>query len=373
MLERTYGDFMKKSSILKILLTLVILLGGLLLLYKKLPNDIIEKSKYSDEAVTIMKEINMYDEINHSNYSKLIEEMLVNNVFNKEYLDEYEDITYTPKNDILNIVNTLISNGYKAEEINLIIENLSDININKLLTLDYQNLKGYYEIKNLNVDKIDKYNAYKNEKNISLEDAVTQVNIGLNNDYYTEIVEVDNPDDLLVLVNKYRALPSDYEPDDLVSLSNGSQFKLRKVAAEAYEKLILYAKENGVEVLPFSGYRSYSTQKVIYNNHVNNNGRERADTYSARPGHSEHQLGLAVDIRSKDYELKRLTPDDAKWINKNCSEFGFIVRYTKEDEFITGYMEETWHLRYVGKEVAKKVMSLGITFDEYYDLYLTNY
>lgn len=361
---------MKKSNTLKIILALLILLIGIFTIYKKMPQEILENSKYSDAAVSVMKELNVYDEINELAYSKTMEEMLINNTFNKEYLDEYEKITYVEKNDFLNIVNTLLENGYKAEEINLIIENLSDININKLLTLDYQNLEGYYEITNLNVDKIDKYNAYKEEKEISLQDAVTQVNIGLDHDYYTEITEVNNPEDLLVLVNKYRALPADYEPDDLVSLSNGKQFQLRKVAAEAYEKLIDYAEENGVEVLPFSGYRSYQTQKVIYNNHVNNNGREKADTYSARPGHSEHQLGLAVDIRSKDYELKRLTPDDAKWINENCSKFGFIVRYTKEDEFITGYMEETWHLRYVGVEVATKVMELGITYDEYYDLYI---
>lgn len=364
---------MKKNVVIKILLTLIILLGGLFILYKKMPKEILEKSKYSDDAISIMKENNIYDEIDQDEYSKTTEEMLLNNVFKKEYLDDYEDIKYVGKNDFLNIVNTLLNKNYDDEEINLIIANLSDTNINKLLTLDYQKLDKYYEIKNLNVDNIDKYNAYRKEKNISVEDAVTQVNIGLDHNYYTEITEIDKPDDLLVLVNKYRALPADYEPEDLVSLSNGKQFQLRKVAAVAYEELIDYAEDNGIEVLPFSGYRSYSTQKVIYNNHVNNNGREKADTYSARPGHSEHQLGLAVDIRSKDYELKRLTPDDAEWINENCSDFGFIVRYTKEDEFITGYMEETWHLRYVGKEVATKVMDLGITYDEYYDLYIQEY
>jgi len=361
---------MKKNNTLKIILTLLIIGIGTFTIYKKMPKNLLEKSGYTENAISVMKELNIYDEVNKLEYSKTIEEMLINNAFNTKYLEDYKNITYASKNDFLNICNTLLENGYSADEINDIIANLSDININKLLTLDYQDLNGYYEITNLNVDKIDKYNAYKAEKNVNVEDAVTQVNIGLDHDYYTEITEIEKPDDLLVLVNKYRALPADYEPEDLVNLSNGKQFQLRKVAAEAYEKLIDYASENGVEVLPFSGYRSYNIQKVIYNNHVNNNGRERADTYSARPGHSEHQLGLAVDIRSKDYELKRLTPDDAKWINENCSEFGFIVRYTKEDEFITGYMEETWHLRYVGKEVAAKVMDIGITYDEYYDIYI---
>ncbi len=361
---------MELKNSFKVILTIIVLLLGIFALYKKMPKDILEKSNYSNEAITIMKELDIYEKINNLEYSKTTEEMLLNNKLKKEYITDYESIKFIQKNNFLSIVNNLLDNGYNSMEINSIFANLSDTNINKLLTKGYQNLEEYYNIKNLNVDFIDKYNTYKAKKNIPLEDAVTQVNIGLDHKYYTEITEIENPDDLLVLVNKYRTLPAEYKPSDLVSLSNGSQFKLRSIAAEAYEKLIDFAEENGVEVLPFSGYRSYNTQKVIYNNHVNNNGKEKADTYSARPGHSEHQLGLAVDIRSKDYELKRLTPDDAKWINENCSKFGFIVRYTKEDEFITGYQEETWHLRYVGVEVATKVMELNITYDEYYDLYI---
>ncbi|MBQ6687206.1 MAG: M15 family metallopeptidase [Bacilli bacterium] len=355
-----------KINFLKILL-IAILLCGFAFIAKKL---FITESSYNNDAIAIMKELNIYDKVDQNKYSKTLEEMLINNSFNSKYVDVYTEINFVNKSNFLNVVNTLLEKEYSASEINMILANLSDNNIDNLLELEYLSLEDFYLIKNLNVLKINEYNQYKKENSVTTEEAVTQVNIGLNNKYYTNIIEVENPDDLLVLVNKYRALPADYIPEDLVSLSNGSQFQLRRVAAEAYEKLIDYASDNGIEVLPFSGYRSYNTQKVIYNNHVNNNGRDRADTYSARPGHSEHQLGLAVDIRSKDYELKRLTPDDAKWINENCSQFGFIVRYTKEDEFITGYMEETWHLRYVGIEVAKKVMDLGITYDEYYDLYI---
>ena len=362
---------MKLKKSLKLVLTLLILLFGIFICYQKFLDK--NEAKYSEEVISTMKELGVYKDIKDKEYSKTLEYVVLSNDFYSKHLNDYYEINYIEKNDFSTIINTLLDNDYSPNEINSILENLSDVNINKLLSSPYVDLTNYYKISNLNVDKINEYEDYKNNKNVSYEDAVTQVNIGLNNKYYTEIKDIENPADLTVLVNKYNALPADYEPDDLVSLSNGSQFKLRKVAAEAYEKLIDYAEDNGVEVLPFSGYRSYSTQKVIYNNHVNNNGRERADTYSARPGHSEHQLGLAVDIRSKGYELKRLTPDDAKWINENCSKFGFIVRYTKEDEFITGYMEETWHLRYVGKNIAEKVMNLGITYDEYYDLYIKTY
>ena len=243
------------------------------------------ETKYSEEVVSAMKELGVYKDIKDKEYSKTLEYVVLSNDFYSKHLNDYYEINYIEKNDFVTIINTLLDNDYSPNEINSILENLSDVNINKLLSSPYVDLTNYYKISNLNVDKINEYEDYKNNKNVSYEDAVTQVNIGLNNKYYTEIKDIENPDDLTVLVNKYNALPADYEPDDLVSLSNGSQFKLRKVAAEAYEKLIDYAKDNGVEVLPFSGYRSYSTQKVIYNNHVNNNGRERADTYSARPGH----------------------------------------------------------------------------------------
>jgi len=357
----------------KNILIFLVLILGIYGIYKKMPSSILKNSQYENKSIEVMKKLNVYDEVHKYDYSKTIEQLLLNNSFNEKYIKEYSNINYNTIDNFDNIINIFLEKNYTSTEINNILENLSESNINKLLTKDYIKLDKYYSVINLNVDNVDRYNKYKSEKNISLEDAVTQVNIGLDNKYYTEIKNIDNPDDLLVLVNKYRALPENYEPDDLVTLSNGKQFKLRRVAAEAYEELIKYASSNGIDVLPFSGYRSYNTQKVIYNNHVNNNGRDKADTYSARPGHSEHQLGLAVDIRSKDYHLKRLTPEDAKWVNDNCSKFGFIVRYTKEDEFITGYQEETWHLRFVGKDIAKKVMESGITYDEYYDLYIEKY
>jgi len=361
------------KKILIILLTVFIFLGLSFYIYKTYPLNKENNSKYSEKVITIMEELKIKDIVNHDKHSKTLEEMLLNNMYDINFIKEYENIDYIEKNNFLNNVNNLLEKGYNAKEVNNIFNKLSDTNINKLVNTNYQKLEDFYEIKNFDVDNLERYNTYKDDKNITTQDAVTQVNIGLDHDYYTETKEVENPDDITVLVNKFNYLSEDYEPNDLVSLSNGSQFKLRKVAAVAYEELIKYASDNGVDVIPFSGYRSYDTQKVIYNSHVNKNGREKADTYSARPGHSEHQLGLAVDIKSKDYELKRLTKEDAEWINKNCSKFGFIVRYTKEDEYITGYMEETWHLRYVGESIATEVMNLGITYDEYYDLYLTKY
>ena len=102
-------------------------------------------------------------------------------------------------------------------------------------------------------------------------------------------------------------------------------------------------------------------------------GKEKADTYSARPGHSEHQTGLAVDLNDPNVEGKRLDDKDYEWLLENAHKYGFIVRYQESYIPITGYMEETWHIRYVGSDIATKIHELDITYEEYYDLYIAEY
>ena len=146
---------------------------------------------------------------------------------------------------------------------------------------------------------------------------------------------------------------------------------MRKPAAESFDKLQAYAITQGVSFYPYSTYRSYKTQEIIYNRYVKIDGVNKADTYSARPGYSEHQTGLAVDIRSTGYN--ELIAKHYSWLKDNSYKYGFIIRYTKDNENITGYQEEPWHLRYIGVDHATKVHDLNITYDEYYDLYLTEH
>ena len=133
------------------------------------------------------------------------------------------------------------------------------------------------------------------------------------------------------------------------------------------------AKSDGVNLIIGSGFRSYDRQNTLYTNYVNRDGKDAADKYSARPGHSEHQTGLAADIygeASKDSYLHQSweNTNDGKWVNKNCYKYGFIIRYVKNKEDITGYIYEPWHIRYVGKDLAKKLYNNGdwITLEEYF-------
>lgn len=185
--------------------------------------------------------------------------------------------------------------------------------------------------------------------------------------FYTNIETIENPEIYTVLVNKYRSL-EEYEPKDLKSLSYDSKYKLREKAADAFENLIEAAKKEQVFLRPYSAYRSFDYQTKIYNEYVQKDGKEKADTYSARPGHSEHQTGLAVDVWTDGYE--NILEKEAKWLKENAHKYGFIVRYTKEKQEKTGYIEEPWHLRYLGKDIAKDVVEKNLSYDEYYEQYI---
>ena len=205
-----------------------------------------------------------------------------------------------------------------------------------------------------------------------MKDIVTRVNLNLDEPFYQTVVTVDNPDDITVLVNKSHALPASYSPTDLVSIPSFSNLKLRKVAVDDFEKLLANAKLDNVYLVPYSTYRDYEYQDGLYQKYLKTDTQANVDTYSARPGHSEHQTGLAIDIRSSSHWYT-LTDADYEWMKKNCYKYGFIIRYPKDNSTITGYKEEPWHLRYIGIEHATKVTELGITYDEYYDLYFKEY
>ena len=326
---------------------------------------------YPESVITIMKEKNVYDEIKTKEYSKTIEKMLENGDYKSNYLEAYTKIKWKDLDNFTSLTNLFLEKKYSPEEINDIFEYLNDTNLNKLTEQDYINLKEYVKVSNMEIDKIERYEKYREKNNTSIMDTVTQVNIGLDIPFYEEIKTIENPDSYTTLVNKYNAIREDYTPSDLVSLSFNSNYKLRKKAAESYEELTSAALLDQVIVYPFSAYRTKNYQNGLYTNYSKRDGVKAADTYSARPRHSEHELGLAVDIRSKELN-DNLTDNDYKWMLDNAHKFGFIVRYPKGSTNITGYIEEPWHLRYVGTEVAKEIHEKGITFDEYYDLYLKN-
>ncbi|UUI04076.1 D-alanyl-D-alanine carboxypeptidase family protein [Oceanobacillus jeddahense] len=192
----------------------------------------------------------------------------------------------------------------------------------------------------------------------------------------TEVVS--NPYDELALVNKSFALPDDYIPEDLIVpdvpfpfTEDLPQKYMRENAAHALEELFEGAEEAGLEMFAQSGYRSYDRQDDIFAANASQHGEDHANTYSARPGESEHQTGLAMDVTSAEVNLELVEAfgetEEGQWLAENAPEYGFIIRFPEGKEDITEYQYEPWHLRYVGEKTAKYITEQGITLEEYYE------
>ncbi|MEL7647765.1 MAG: D-alanyl-D-alanine carboxypeptidase family protein [Sedimentibacter sp.] len=191
------------------------------------------------------------------------------------------------------------------------------------------------------------------------------------------VSQVETPGAIDALVNKKNSLPSSYIPEDLkklegipTALDNPEINQLREPAYVALQELFQAAKDEGeFELYARSGYRSYNTQESLYKSYVSNHGQAAADKYSAKPGQSEHQTGLAMDItcEAMNFQLDDTFGDteEGKWVSENAHRFGFIVRYPKDKEDITGYFYEPWHIRFVGTELAAQVYESGQTLEEY--------
>ncbi|MFC6333969.1 D-alanyl-D-alanine carboxypeptidase family protein [Paenibacillus septentrionalis] len=182
-----------------------------------------------------------------------------------------------------------------------------------------------------------------------------------------------------VIVNPNYKLPDNYEPDDLVYPEVRFIFNekiekrmLREEAAKALESMFEAAEVDGIYLAGVSGYRSHSTQTALFNRYVERDGYDVAKTYSAEPGTSEHETGLAIDVTSSDGKCAAQDcfggTVEAIWLENNAQAYGFIIRYPKGKEDITGYKYEPWHIRYVGVELAQQLHEQGLTLEEYYDV-----
>lgn len=188
--------------------------------------------------------------------------------------------------------------------------------------------------------------------------------------FYKNVKEVKNLNDINVLVNKNNRLPKNFKPDDLVVLSlecaNENKF-LRKEAANHFEKMCQEAKKQGYKIIAVSSYRSYFYQQELYHYYVDHMGEKKALKSSAKPGYSEHQTGLAIDIMGSTGTYNEF--EDTKefhWMKQNAYKYGFILRYPNGKEHITGFKYEPWHYRYVGEELASYLYEKNLTLEEYY-------
>lgn len=292
----------------------------------------------------------------------------------KESIKIYENFKYRETYEY-----KILELGYSKKETTKLIEILPNDKLDFILKNEYN--ETFYNIVNQKyyIDKnFNKYIEYKEyHPKTSYEDVIAIVNVHANLGWYNETYKTNIEDEYLILVNKFYYLERNYERIDIESISLQYSYhgnKAASIVVEQFEKMRTDAKNIlNVNLMINSSYRPYNDQEEIYNEYKKVS-LKYADSYAARPGHSEHQTGLAIDITSLQhpYVNEFKISEEYEWLKNNCHKYGFILRYPDNKEHITGYNTESWHFRYVGEKVAKQIYEENITFDEYYAYYIAN-
>ena len=200
---------------------------------------------------------------------------------------------------------------------------------------------------------------------LTAQDVVTRVNIGLDRSFYSDVDEVPVPGDPMALVNKYHTLPQDYIPELVLLDPSYGIGSLSPEAAASFVRMADAAQRDGISLFSVSAFRSYSLQQVLYQRYAAQFGQAAAETFSAQPGYSEHQTGMALDINTASFGSHFETTEEFAWLQEHCADYGFLLRYPQGKEAITGYSFEPWHYRYVGVGVARICTDQRLTYEEY--------
>lgn len=265
----------------------------------------------------------------------------------------------------------LLEKGYSEEEVNILLTKYED-RIDKLLTMEYnEHIIPFMEEKYFIYSKMNEYLEYK-EKNKKKEynKIVQLVNVEMHIDWLDNQKETDTSKNELMLVNRIYGLSEDFVPSDLVDVPTQYAYSGKKLSESVLNKvieLINAAKEVNYTFVIADGYRSYADQKDIYDSYSNYYGISETDTFVARPGHSEYQTGMTFDLKPYNKVIDDVsTNEEYLWLRDNAHKFGFIFRFNKEHEALTGFPSANWRLRYVGEDAATIIYNEGICFEEYY-------
>ncbi len=288
-------------------------------------------------------------------------------------INKYKEYKYKQTNEY-----KLTEKGYTLEESKKIIKKLNDKNETYFVENDKNDFLVELISEKYFMEKyLYEYIDYKNDnKKKELNDVVAIVNVRANKEWYD--IDTVKPTDLtkgnLILVNKFNYLDKDFEPEAITNINLSYAYDNNRVSKEtndAYVKMASAAKKDGIQLLANSSYRDYEKQEAVYKDYYYSKGITYADKYAARAGYSEHQTGLAIDIFTTGATTKTFETTEAfDWLSKNAYKYGFILRYPKGKEYLTGYEYESWHYRYLGESEATKVFNSGLTYDEYYAYYL---
>lgn len=290
-------------------------------------------------------------------------------------INYYNDYQYKQTNEY-----KLLEKGYSLEDTKTIFAKLSETEQQKLIDNDKDDkIISLLEQKYFLEKNLEDYKEYINKNNeTDYAKVISIVNVHANHKWYQ--LELNTNEDLgmLMNVNKFYALSETYTPENLKNIDltyaydEEGKNKLIDYAYDKFLELWQAANDQGFYLMVTSSYRDYESQKEIYDYRVSTWGERKADETAARPGHSEHQTGLVIDMTSKTEPLADSFTDSKayEWLKENAYKYGFIERYPEGKTYLTGYNPESWHWRYVGLEAAKTMHDEDITFDEYYAFYI---
>lgn len=293
--------------------------------------------------------------------------------YKEEYLDNYSKIEYQNHKNIIKNINSLIKRGYSNRDISIILAHGSDLDVTQFSKKEkIKYLEEFYSISYAKLKYYDRYVAFSNETGEDEEITVLYVNLGMDGEAYVDPTIVEEFD-VTMLVNKYFRVEEEFIPNYLIDVpedyAGDDGIQASKLAIDAFIEMADAAKKEELGIVINSGYRSYQDQVDIRDTYKNLYGSNYVKRYVAEPGHSEHQTGLSFDVGSTTSNVFA-NSKEYKWMLENSYKYGFIHRFSKSGEDITGFREEPWHYRYVGKTAAKYIYDNNLTFEEYYAMFI---
>ena len=360
--------------ILKIIFIVILVFLGMFLFYSYQVKDV-SKLGYDKEASKNILLLGKKDAIKSYEYSDTLNAAFKSKYYKDANLDSYSKIKYQDQKNIIKNINTLIDKGYSNSNISLILAHGNDDDVSEFAKRDkIKYLEEFYSLSYAKLKYYDRYVKYSSETGEDEETTVLFVNLSMDTDDYFNPVKT-SAFSIDMLVNKHYKLDEDFVPDDLVEFDqeycNDEVQEGNREAVVAFKNMYEAAKKEGLGLVINSSYRSYQDQENICNTFKDLYGEGYVTKYVALPGFSEHQTGLAFDIGSTSSKIFAESKE-YEWMKENAYKYGFILRFTKSNAYITGFRSEPWHYRYVGKKIAKYIYENDISFEEYYAEFLDN-
>ena len=346
---------------------------GVFLFYKKEIHDL-TKLGYSEVASHNILFAKEKDYILSVGENATLNRVFEENNYKEEYLDQYRKIDYVDQKNFVKNIHKLLKKGYSTNDINIIFKHGDDAAVSRFSEREkIRYLEEFFIVDYAKLDNYDRYVAYSDDTGEDEDTTVLFVNLDLDREDYQDSTLVDKFS-IDMLINKHRYLSEDFVPDDLITIdsnyASSDDLQCSRIAFNAFKEMSDEAEKEDFHLIINSAYRSYQDQVDLSEYYKKTYGENYVTKYVARAGYSEHQTGLALDIGSRTSNVFA-NSKEYTWMQDNAYKYGFIYRYTKKYEGITGFRHEVWHYRYVGRDIATYIHEHNdMSLEEYWAIFL---